>query len=182
MDNIEIILEDFRKDELDNFAFNELKINMLEVKSSHFFDNSSDKDIELYQIKSLGEVLSPIGTGNVLLNQIDIGCSLKDVMIVFSFDKETGDITFNFSKSELFEGKSSEVRMKTMRIVKSILGLKGKYNIPKIRIGFEPVSDDDSCLVGVWSGYSRFRECCRTNIEIVIKTLRDTRNPLRFLL
>ncbi|MNW54278.1 hypothetical protein D3C74_318720 [compost metagenome] len=67
----------------------------------------------------------------MFLNQIDIGCSLKDVMVIFSFDKETGDITFNFSENELFEGKSSEVRIKTMHIVKSILGHKAKYNIPK---------------------------------------------------
>ncbi|XMB28298.1 hypothetical protein PaeBR_08645 [Paenibacillus sp. BR2-3] len=149
MENLEIILEDFRKDELDKLVFDELKIKSSEVKSSHFFDNSSEEDIEFHQIKSFQEVLSPVGTGNVFLNQIDIGCSLKDVMIIFSFNKDSGDITFNFSESELFEGKSSEVRLKAMKIVESLVGLKGKYDIPKIRIGFEPATDDDSCLVEI---------------------------------
>ncbi|WP_410514444.1 hypothetical protein [Paenibacillus sp. BR2-3] len=149
LENLEIILEDFRKDELDKLVFDELKIKSSEVKSSHFFDNSSEEDIEFHQIKSFQEVLSPVGTGNVFLNQIDIGCSLKDVMIIFSFNKDSGDITFNFSESELFEGKSSEVRLKAMKIVESLVGLKGKYDIPKIRIGFEPATDDDSCLVEI---------------------------------
>ncbi|MEC0232977.1 hypothetical protein P4H71_01225 [Paenibacillus kribbensis] len=149
MENIEIILEDFRKNELDKLVFDELKINSLEVKSSHFFDNSIEEDIEFHQIKSFQEVLSPSGTGNVFLNQINIGCSLRDVMIIFSFDKDFGDITFNFSQGELFEGKSSEVRLKAMKMVESLVGLKSNFNIPSIRIGFEPALDNDSCLVEI---------------------------------
>lgn len=149
MENLEIVLEDFRKDELDNLVFDELKINSSEVKSSHFFDNNRQEDIEFHQIKSIQEVLSPVGTGNVFLNQIEIGCSLKDVMIIFSFDNDSGDITFNFSESELFEGKGSEVRLKAMKIVESLVNLKDKYDIPKIKLGFEPATDDDSCLVEI---------------------------------
>ena len=149
MENLEIILEDFRKEELDKLVFDELKISSSEVKSSHFFDNGSEEDIEFHQIKSFQEILSPIGTGNVFLNQIEIGCSLKDVMVIFSFDKDYGDITFNFSESELFEGKSSGVRMKTMKIVGFLVALKRKFDILKIRIGFEPASDDDSCLMEI---------------------------------
>ncbi|AZK47335.1 hypothetical protein EIM92_15165 [Paenibacillus lentus] len=149
MENLEIILEDFRKDELDKLIYDELKINSSEVKSSHFFDNNNGADIEFHQIKSFREVLSPIGTGNVFLNQMEIGCSIKDVMVIFSFDKEFGDITFNFSENELYEGKSSEVRLKAKKILETLVGLKDKFNIPNIRIGFEPASDDDTCLVEI---------------------------------
>ncbi|GIO32251.1 hypothetical protein J2TS6_33920 [Paenibacillus albilobatus] len=149
MENLEIILEDFRKDELDKLVSDELKLNSSEVKSSHFFDNNSGEDIEFHHIKSFRDVLSPIGTGNVFLNQIEIGCTLKDVMIIFSFDRDIGDITFNFSESELYEGESSDVRLKAKKILESLLVLKDKFDIPKIRIGFEPASDDDSCLVEI---------------------------------
>ncbi|MFE9275769.1 hypothetical protein ACQKLN_08925 [Paenibacillus glucanolyticus] len=149
LENLEIILEDIRKNELDRLVSDELKINSSEVKSSHFFDNISGADFEFHQIKSLMDVLSPIGTGNVFLNQMEIGCSLKDVMIIFSFDEEFGDITFNFPENELFDGKSSDVRLKAKKILESLVVLRDKFDIPKIRIGFEPASDDDTCLVEI---------------------------------
>lgn len=149
MENFEIILEDFGKHELDKFVFGELKINSSEVKSSHFFDNSRQEDVEFHQIKSIEEVLSPVGTGNVFLKQIEIGYDLKDVLIIFSFDNDFGDITFNFSESEIFEGESSEIRLKAMKTVESLVRLKEKYDISKIKLGFEPAIDDDSCLVEI---------------------------------
>ncbi|EHB62700.1 hypothetical protein [Paenibacillus lactis] len=149
MENLEIIFENFRKDQLDKFVFDELKINSYEVKSSHFFDSNRQEDIEFHQIKSIEELLSPVGTGNVLLEQIEIGSILNDVMIIFSFDNDSGDITFNFSESELFEGNVSEIKLKAMKIVESLISLKDKYDITKIRIGFEPATDDDSCLVEI---------------------------------
>lgn len=147
MENLEIILEDFRKDELDKLVFEELKITSLDVKSSHFFDKNNGEDVEFHQIKSFQEILSPIGTGNVFLNQIGIGCRLNNVMTIFSFDEDVGEITFNFSERELFLGERTEIKLKAKKIVESLLVLKEKYDIPKIRIGFEPASDDDSCLV-----------------------------------
>ncbi|MNO82234.1 hypothetical protein D3C76_735030 [compost metagenome] len=147
MENLEIILKDFRKDQLDKFIYDELKINSAGVKSSHFFDNNNGADIEFHQIKSFGDILSPIGTGNVFLNQMEIGCSIRDVMIIFSFDEGFGDITFNFSENELYEGKSSDVRLNVKKTLETLVGLKDKFNIPNIRIGFEPASDDDTCLV-----------------------------------
>ncbi|GIO41757.1 hypothetical protein [Paenibacillus apis] len=147
MDNLEIILEDFRKDMLNKLVFEELKISSLEAKSSHFFDKNSGDDIEFYQVKNLKEILSPLGTGNVFLNQVEIGCSINNVLIIFSFDKDVGDITFNFSERELLGGEGTEIKLKAKKIVETLLVLKDKYDIPKIRIGFEPASDDDSCLL-----------------------------------
>ncbi|CAI6085188.1 hypothetical protein PAECIP112173_04552 [Paenibacillus sp. JJ-100] len=148
MEYLEIILEDFRKDELDKFI-SKLKINLAEVKSSHFFDNNSGADIEFHQIKSFRDVLSPIGTGNVFLKQVEIGCSIKNVMIIFSFNKELEDITFNFSENELYEGESSDARLNVKKILETLVGLKDKFNISNIRIGFEPASDDDTCIVKI---------------------------------
>ncbi|MFI2857362.1 hypothetical protein ACH6EH_09450 [Paenibacillus sp. JSM ZJ436] len=149
MENLEIILEDVRKDELCKLVFNEFKITSSEVKDSHFFNRNTKADIEFHELESLWDVFSPVGTGNVLLNQLDLGFSLKNVLIIFSFDKELGNITINFSESELFEGENSSVRLKAQKILESLLILKHKFNIPKIRIGFEPASDDDMCLLEI---------------------------------
>lgn len=149
MENLEIILVDFQKDELDKLVFDELRINPSIVKSSHFFDNNKQKDIKFHQIKSVKELLSPVGTGNVFLKHIDIGCSLNNVLVIFSFDNDSGDITFNFAESELFDSQSSEIKFKLMKMLKFLAPLQDKYNIPKIRFGFEPATDSDTCLVEI---------------------------------
>ncbi|MEK5061900.1 hypothetical protein ACFSVM_00755 [Paenibacillus shunpengii] len=115
MENMEIILEDFPKVELDKLVYNELEVSSSEVKSSHFYDHNSGSDIKFYQIKSFSDVLSPIGTGNVYLKQLEIGSQLNDVMIIFSFNEDVGGVTFNFSENELYEGKSLEVRQKVKK-------------------------------------------------------------------
>lgn len=147
MDNLEIILENFPKEELDRFISDGLKMNSAEVESSHFFDNNRGEDIEFHQIQSFRDVLSPSGTGNVFLKQLEIGCSITDVVVIFSFDEAFGDITFTFSEKELYECKSSDVRLHVMTILGTLIDLKDKFHIPIIRIGYEPASDDDTCLV-----------------------------------
>lgn len=163
IENLEIILENFKKNELDNFIFHELKINPTEVKSSHFFDNNRGSDIEFHQIKSLNKVLSPSGTGNVFLNQLELGCRIKDVVIVFSFDEQLGDITFNFSENELFEG--TDARLNIKKTLETLISLKDKFNIPTIRIGFEPASDDDTCIVKI--GREKFD--LESAVELILK-------------
>ncbi|MEK5061897.1 hypothetical protein ACFSVM_00790 [Paenibacillus shunpengii] len=147
MENLEIIIEDFPKIELDKLVYNELKVSSSEVKSSHFYDHNSGSDIEFYQIKSFSDVLSPIGTGNLYLKQLEIGSQVNDVMIIFSFNEDVGDVTFNFSENELYEGERLEVRQKAEKILEYLTVIKDKFNIPKIRFGFEPATDDDTCLV-----------------------------------
>ncbi|GIP46335.1 hypothetical protein J45TS6_47940 [Paenibacillus sp. J45TS6] len=149
MDNLEIILVDLIKDELDKMVFEEFKINVLEVKSSHFFDNNSKDDIVFHQINSFQEILSPIGTGNIFLSHLEIGYIIKDVMVVFSFDKDYGDITINFPENELFAVDRSVQKQRAYKLVEFLLRLRDKYNIAKVKIGFEPASDDDTCLVTI---------------------------------
>ncbi|WP_046213997.1 hypothetical protein [Paenibacillus wulumuqiensis] len=149
MENFEMILEDFNKDQLDNLIFRELGLNKLAVKSSHFFDKESNKDIEFYQVRSFQDLLSPFGTGNILLYSIELGYEVHDVIMIFSFDEILGDITFNFSEKELYKGEKSEISIRITKMLHFLINLKSKFNIPKIKIGFEPAYDKANCLVEI---------------------------------
>ncbi|MGN7411114.1 hypothetical protein [Paenibacillus sp. SAF-068] len=149
MESLEIILIDFNKNNLNQFIKNELNIQVDQIKSSHFYDNYSENDIKFQQIKSFKEVLSPKGTGNILLSQLNLGHTFDDVMIVFSFDEESGDIVMNFPEKELFSGENPETMLKAQKLIEYILNIKNKYAIEKVRIGYEPAMDDDTCLVEI---------------------------------
>ncbi|PKQ88812.1 hypothetical protein CXK86_23720 [Paenibacillus sp. BGI2013] len=149
MESLEIILIDFNKNRLDPFIKNDLNIQADQIKSSHFYDNRSENDIEFQQIESLEEVLSSKGTGNMLYSQLNLGHTFNDVMIVFSFDEESGDIVINFPEEELFSGENPETMLKAQKLIEYILDIKNKYAIEKVRIGYEPAMDDDTCLVEI---------------------------------
>nr|WP_197997775.1 hypothetical protein [Paenibacillus sp. CFBP 13594] len=140
---------DFDKNKLDQFIKNDLNIQLDQIKSSHFYDNRSENDIEFQQIESLEEILSPKGTGNILLSQLNLGHTFNDVMIVFSFDEESGDTVINFPEEELFSGENSETTLKAQKLIEYILDIKKKYAIEKVRVGYGPAMDDDTCLVEI---------------------------------
>ena len=149
MESLEIILIDFNKNNLDRFIKNDLNIQLDHIKSSHFYDNRSENDIEFQQIESLEEILSPKGTGIILFSELNLGHTFNDVMIVFSFDEEFGDIVMNFPEEELFSGENSETTLNAQKLIEYILDIKNKYAIEKVRIGYEPAMDDDTCLVEI---------------------------------
>jgi hypothetical protein len=149
MERLEMVIIDFNKNSLDRFIKNDLNIQADRIKSSHFYDNRSENDIEFQQIESLEEILSPKGTGNILLSQLNLGHTFNDVIIVFSFDEESGDIVINFPEEELFSGENSETTLKAQKLIEYILDIKNKYAIEMVRIGYEPAMDDDTCLVEI---------------------------------
>ncbi|GMO01609.1 hypothetical protein [Parageobacillus thermoglucosidasius] len=147
MENLEIILLDFRKEEIETLIHEELKLSTLNIKSSHFYDFNSGKDMEFPRVKNMKEILSPKGTGNIVLEQLQLGITLKNVVIVFSFEEECGDIVFNFPESEIFIGDKKEVKSRFEKLVNYLVKLKMKYNIPKVIIGYEPADDEDTMLI-----------------------------------
>jgi hypothetical protein len=149
LESVEIILIDFNKNYLNQFIKNDLNIQAERIKSSHFYDNHNESDIEFQQIESFEEILTPKGTGNLLLSELSLGHTFNDVMIVFSFDEESGDIVMNFPEEELFSGENSETLLKAQKLIEYILDIKKKYAIEKVRIGYEPAMDDDTCLVEI---------------------------------
>lgn len=147
MENLEIVLLDFKKEELETLIHEELKLSTLNIKSSHFYDLNLGKDIEFSQVKNMKEVLSPKGTGNIVLEQLQLGITLKNVVIVFSFDEEYGDIVFNFPESEIFVGDKKEIKLRFEQLVNYLVKLKIEYDISKVIIGYEPADDEDTMLM-----------------------------------
>ncbi|WP_458125440.1 hypothetical protein [Paenibacillus sp. Z3-2] len=83
------------------------------------------------------------------MSQLNLGHTFNDVMIVFSFNEESGDIVINFPEEELFSGENPETMLKAQKLIEYILNFKNKYAIEKVRIGYEPAMDNDTCLVEI---------------------------------
>jgi len=149
VENLEIILTNFNKDEIDNFILEELNLSKVNIKSSHFYDNYSGQDIEFCQIKSVIEMLSPVGTGNLVIEQLEFGITMKNIVIVFSFDERLGNIVLNFPDNNIFVGDKNIAQFHSRCLLKHLINLKKKYSIPNIRFGYEPASDDDMCLISI---------------------------------
>lgn len=148
MENIEIILIDINKRKINKLINEELKLSTFKFKSSHFFDNISEKDMDFSQVKNIEEILSPKGTGNIFFEELELGISLKNVVIVFSFDEEYGDIVFNFPESEILKNKTHESKLRLEKLLEFLVELKKNYDIPKVIIGYEP-ADEDALLIEI---------------------------------
>ncbi|WP_040340206.1 hypothetical protein [Fictibacillus macauensis] len=149
MENIEIILSEFNKNLINQFFYDELKISKFKLKSSHFFDSLSEKDLYFSQVENIEKILTPKGTGNILLEEFQLGISLKDVLIVLSFDEQDGDIVLNFPESELFKYERNNNQTRWKKLVRFLVSLREKYDIPKIVIGYEPATDEDTLLIEI---------------------------------
>ena len=147
MENLEIIYYDIDKGKIDEFFNDSLNISASDIKSSQFYDNYSEQDVEFHQVESLSEILSPTGTGSIVLKQLNHGITLEDVVIVLSFNEKDGEVVLNFPENNLFSGDTETINHKCRILIEHLTKLMEKYNAPKIRIGYEPASDDDTCLI-----------------------------------
>lgn len=146
MENLEVILIDFPKERLDELVHNELDLKGMNIKSSHFYDQTTGNDLEIGQVASMQDTLTPSGSGNLVVKKLELGLPLHEVVIVFSFDQRLGDITFNFPDEELKkDNENGNDRVKYL--LEYLLQVKRKYAIPVVRVGYEPATDDDTCLI-----------------------------------
>ncbi|MED3905420.1 hypothetical protein [Geobacillus thermodenitrificans] len=56
MENVEIILSDFKKEKLEALIYEELQLTKLHIQSSHFYDPNLQRDIELVLCQENGHV------------------------------------------------------------------------------------------------------------------------------
>jgi hypothetical protein len=147
MENVEIIYYDIDKGKIDEFFRDNLNIMESDIKTSQFYDNSSGQDMEFHQVNSLEQILSPTGTGSIVLKQLNHGITLEDVVIVLSFNEKDGEVVLNFPEKNLFFGDKETINHKCRNLLKHSMEILGQYVVPKIRIGYEPASDDDTCLI-----------------------------------
>lgn len=74
-------------------------------------------------MKNIKEILSPKGTGNIFL-ELQLGISLKNVVIVFSFDEQYGDIVFNFPENEILKDERHDNKLRLKKLIHFLVILK----------------------------------------------------------
>lgn len=149
MENFEIVLKGFPKKKLNAFIHNEVQSQSSFIIRSLFYDNNLKKDKEFREIKSLESILSPHGSGSIFFSQFYFDVLLKEVLLLFSFAKNDGDIEINVPEKTFFCGASNEIADKCTLLVKQVLKIKTKYEIPEILIGLEPAVDADMCVLAI---------------------------------
>lgn len=149
MENLEVILMEMKKSDLDELIFKELCIVNSCVKSSHFFDNDKGKDLEFHEIKSMLDIFRPNGTGNIVVECLNIGIPVKNVVIIISFDEVHGDVVINFPENEILGGNVSSKKVNLNKLISYLIYLKTKFLLPQVQFGYEPAYDEDTCLVEI---------------------------------
>ncbi|GKV54999.1 hypothetical protein NCCP2222_09460 [Sporosarcina sp. NCCP-2222] len=156
MENLEIILTDFNKKDINKLVYDEFNLASLKIISSHFYDRKLKKDLVFSRVKDVEEILSPTGTGNVLIEELQLGIPLKDIMIVFSFNELKGDIVLNFPANEIVNRYEEDGELKIKILIHYLFALKKGFNIPKIVLGYEPATDEDCVLIEIGNDDSNY--------------------------
>lgn len=147
MENIEIILSNFDKKYLSDLIYKEFNLLNMEIISSRFYDCNLERDVSFSEIKSIEQILSPKGTGNIVLKELGLGVPVKDIVLVLSFDEKMGDIVLNFPEHCLFKNEKEQDKENMKKIAAYLMKLKTIYTPSKVIIGYEPATDEDSLLI-----------------------------------
>lgn len=145
MNNVEIIIENVHRKDLDEIVFKHLHIDKQKAVSSHFYDKVNKRDIDFNMLSTLEDVFSVPGTGNIYMNEVVLGYCIHDVMVVISFDEDLGDIVINFKESELLRSSDNDY----MLFFNKLQLIITQYDIDAIVIGYEPATDIDMQLIAL---------------------------------
>lgn len=147
MNNLEVVF-DIHISYIDKLLTDELDIISANIKSSHFYDQTTTKDIEFDDIYSFSAFLLNPGTGTILFKVLELGTELKEVLLIISSDAEYITVEFNFVETELsYEGVLDT--MKCLHMLNYFQKLIQLYHIPSIKFGYEPATDKDMCLIEI---------------------------------
>src|SRR5699024_5482796 len=147
--NIEIILYDFDKSNLPNLIYKEFNLLNKKIVSSHFYDSVLGKDVSFSEVKDIKQIFSPRGTGNLVLNELELGVPVEDIVLVLSFEEKVGDIVLNFPEHFLFTTKQTHDKANLKEFANYLMKLQSTYYMSKAIIGYEPATDEDSRLIEI---------------------------------
>lgn len=142
MESYELIFNDISPKEID-VLLKFIDFNKKNVLTSHFHKNN--RDIKFENINNLETYFSKQNTGNILVENIYIGISVKKAIIVMSFDNSYGDITINFSETEISDFNSivlEKIYHHTLSIAKNLKHFS-------IFFGYEPAQDRDMTIFSI---------------------------------
>lgn len=139
MESYELIFSDISPKKIDvllqliNFKENN-------VLTSHFHKNN--QDIKFENINNLETYFSKQNTGNILVENIYIGVFIRKAIIVMSFDDLYGDITINFSETDIAIFNNLVLE----DIYNYILSVAKTLKHSSIFFGYEPAQDRDMTI------------------------------------
>lgn len=173
MNYIEIVLENVSKKYMDKIVGETLKFDMDAIISSHFFDEKTNQDLEFRDIKSLLNFFNYSGTGNIFLEQAQMGIVLERVLIIISCDEELADITINFSEEQFIKYENARLSDEILKLIQILYKLSQDYSIDNIIVGYESATDDDMKIVEFNQGNMKI---CNQKIlqSLFAKTLYNT--------
>lgn len=149
MDNVEIILKNVERKNIEKVFFNSLVFDVKDIISSHFFDKEKNVDMEYQNVKSLNKYFDIPGTGNLYLKKVIIGTELENVLILIGCDEKYGDITINFEEKQFENFSIQEIKSKLKNLIMFLLNIYGNGDIEEIAIGYEPADDDDRKIIEI---------------------------------
>ena len=148
--NIEIILYDFEKIDLPNLIYKEFNNLICLIRKLYLLISMTlYKDVFFSEVKDIKQILSPRGTGNLVLNELELGVPVEDIVLVLSFDEKVGDIVLNFPEHFLFTTKQTHDKANLKEFANYLMKLQSTYYMSKAIIGYEPATDEDSRLIEI---------------------------------
>ena len=149
MDNVEIILKNVARKNIEKVFFNSLVFDIKNIISSHFFDKEKNVDMEYQNVKSLNKYFDTSGAGNLYLKKVIRGTELANVLILIGCDEKYGDITINFEEEQFENFSIQEIKGKLKNLIMFLLNIYRNNEIEEITIGYEPAYDEDRKIIEI---------------------------------
>src|SRR5699024_10164168 len=134
--------------DLPNLIYKEFNLLNKKIVSSHFYE-SMGTDVSFSEVKDIKQILSPSATGNLVLNELQLGVPDIDIVLVLSFDEKVGDIVLNFPEQFLYPTKQTHDKGNLKEVANYLMKLQSTYSMSKAIIGYEPATDEDSRLIEI---------------------------------
>src|SRR5699024_8204474 len=135
--NIEIKLYDFEKIDLPNLIYKEFNnLICLIRKLCLLISVTIYKDVIISEEKDIKQILSTRGTGNLVLNELELGVPVEDIVLVLSFEEKVGDIVLNFPEHFLFTTKQTHDKGNLKEFANYLMKLQSTYYMSKAIIGY----------------------------------------------
>ncbi|SFX73916.1 hypothetical protein SAMN04487866_12126 [Thermoactinomyces sp. DSM 45891] len=144
MEYVEIILVDFPRELLDQLVCDVFKISTSSVKSSNFHDNQTGKSIDYAELDSIERILRPKGSGTIFLSEFTLGVTMINTLVLFSFDGIKGEVLIHVEENEFYMNEYEYRKLLT-----TLFKIRSTFHLERIRIGFEPATDDDMCVLDI---------------------------------
>lgn len=140
---------------LDQIVGGYIRFDVSDVVSSHFYDQTKERDLTYSELESLENHFTDSGTGSLYLKRIWLGEELQDVIILIGYDDAIADITLNFPAEQFGDLEQNEPREALGKLAMHVARLCSRCGIDEAVIGYEPAVDDDMKILEIKSSWKK---------------------------